>query len=47
VLDPEQLKQESSSFLNSFADAAEFSDVSDDTEPGSDSDDENRLYTLA
>lgn len=44
---PEQLTQESSDFLNSCADAAEYSDVSDDTEPDSDSDDENTLYTLA
>ncbi len=44
---PEQLKQESSSFLNSFVDAAEISDVSDDTEPNTDSDDENTLFSLA
>ena len=43
---PEQLKQESSSFLNSFTDAAGFSDMSDDTEPDTDSDDENTFYSL-
>jgi hypothetical protein len=43
---PEQLKQESSFFLNSFADVAEFSDISDDTEPDTDSDDENTLHSL-
>ena len=44
---PEQLKQESSSFLNSFTDAAEFSDMSHDTESDTDSDDEDTFYSLA
>ncbi|CAF1585446.1 unnamed protein product [Didymodactylos carnosus] len=44
---PEHLKQESSTFLNSLADAAEYSDISDDSGPDSDSDDENTLYSLA
>ena len=44
---PEHLKQESSSFFNSFTDVAEFSDMSDDTEPDTDSDDENTFYSLA
>ena len=43
---PEQLKQESSYFLNSFEDAAEYSDASDDTEPDTDTDEENTFYTL-
>ena len=44
---PEQLKQEPSSFLNSFTDAAEFSDMLDDTELDTDSDDENTSYSFA
>ena len=43
---PEQLKQESSYFLNTSEDAAEYSDASDDTEPDTDTDEGNTFYTL-
>ena len=43
---PEQLKQESSSFLTSLADAAEYSDTSDESDMETNSDDDNALYTL-
>ena len=44
----EQLTQESSSFLNSLTDAAEYSDISDnEDDDGTDSDDENTLFSFA
>ena len=43
---PGQLKQESSSFLNSLTDAADYSGISDESGIETDSDDDNALYTL-
>ena len=40
----EQLKQESSSFLNSLTDAADYSDVSNESDTETDSDDDNLFY---
>ncbi|CAF1551517.1 unnamed protein product, partial [Rotaria magnacalcarata] len=45
--EPEQLKQESSSFLNSLADAADYSDISDKSDTETDSDDDNLFYAFA
>jgi len=44
---PEHLKQESSSFLNSLTDAADYSDASDKSDIETDSDEDNLLYTLS
>ena len=43
---PGQLKQEPSSFLNSLTDAADYFDISDESDIETDSDDDNALYTL-
>ena len=43
---PGQLKQESSSFLNSLTDTADYSDISDESDIETGSDDDNALYTL-
>ncbi|CAF3713984.1 unnamed protein product [Rotaria socialis] len=45
--EPDQLKQESSSFLNSLVDAADYSDISDESDTETDSDDDNLFYALA
>ena len=43
---PEQLKQESSSFVNFLTNATDYSDASDESDLETDSDDDNSLYTL-